>query len=145
MKKIIIIAVLFCLSAMTFKAEAELKKIPDKDFEKIFVQFQKDLKETEGYISIIYLLDEYVDRTEMGKDYEGFAYFVQWLTFGYKDICKLSKNNKYRFGGWELNYDIYDWAKNQYTLDCSFGDLGLICYFNKINGKWKITNFGLVG
>ena len=46
MKKLLVIVVLFCLSTLTFKTEAE--EIKDKDFEEFFKSFQLDLKRSKG-------------------------------------------------------------------------------------------------
>lgn len=115
MKKLIIIAVLFCLSAMTFKTGAELKTIPDKDFEEFFTNFQKQLKAWKG-MNNVWVLNGIIawdvilkrncnkEHPDISWEAGTFAYFYKYINRDYKTICNMSKKNKYASGGWSLNY-----------------------------------------
>ena len=171
MKKLLIIAVIFCLSAMTFKAEADLKTIPDKDFEEVFTNFQKELKSWKGMHNV-WILNEYIAwnvilKRNCNKDLDisweagTFAYFYEYINRDYKTICNMSKKNKYVSGDWSLDYkssnESYESFNGEvanvyarygvhsagYILKYHGGDKygSVYCVFVKIDNEWKIVEF----
>ena len=171
MKKFIIIAVLFCLSAMTFKAEAELKKIPDKDFEEVFTDFQKKLKAWYGMS--VNSLSDYIawdvilkrscneEHPDLSRESNPYALFYENINYDYKTFCNMSKKNKYVSGGWSLDYknsnELFNLASGEevssytrygihsgvYILNYNGGDRDgfITCIFVKIDNEWKIVEF----
>ena len=124
MKKLIIIAVLFCLSAMTFKTEAELKKIPDKDFEEFFTNFQKGLK-NEKHRSSYFLYDIDWNRFKnivCNNKYRiddifcrDITYFLDVIDDSYNLICNMSLKNKYSVSKKDKSGRYYFWALGYYS------------------------------
>ena len=171
MKKLIIIAVLFCLSAMTFKTEAE--EIKDKDFQKFFTDFQYNLKENKGEIDIEYYIDYSAIKKQsksvkdfVDNHFRAFFRFTRALQEDYGIIIKLSSLNKYeiKFEGMDENgnyltlpnnYELwypYSWSikkkgKNQYSLlfydNGADNDMrwGVGCTFAKTGDGWSIIDF----
>ena len=159
MKKFIIIAVLFCLSAITFKTEAE--EIKDKDFKEFFKEFQEELKQGKGHIDF----NQYIDYSSIKKQSKSVKDFVDnhfkayvWFTSAvyehYECILKLSPLNKYYVE--DDSFYIERWSvnkmkNNRYSLNYLFmGDddyrWSAECIFAKIdNGwhKWSIIDFNL--
>ena len=95
MKKIIIIVVLFCFSAMTFKTEAEeINEIKDKDFLEFFKEFQEHLKYNKGSNDYIPLL---IDCSSFNRDDYCNGYIISLIDFigcvnsYYKELANLSK------------------------------------------------------
>ena len=150
MKKLIIIVVLFCLSAMTFKTEAELKKIPDKDFEEYFTNFQKELKKNKGnyeknlenitHWSRIDLtrLEERACSKENNNSFSSILFlvkeFADILNKQYNLFCNMSQKNKYiveKGRGWKTGHEDWGWSLD-YIQD---GKLTLSGY---MTGNWDV-------
>lgn len=167
MKKLIIIAVLFCLSAMTFKTEAEeINEIKDKEFLEFFKKFQKDLEESKGQMDYSYYID-YSAIKKQSKSVKDFVdnHFRAYFEFNsyvreyYELILKLSPLNKYDFPfdnyengpeydensvlSWSLSkvkkniYDLY-FFDNGYEDDHRWG---VGCTFAKTGDGWHIIDF----
>lgn len=167
MKKIIIIAVLFCLSAMTFKTEAEeINEINDKEFLEFFKKFQEYLKVGKECIN----LEDYIDYSAIKKQsksvkdfvdnhFRAFLRFTRAVQNDYGIIIKLSPLNKYYFpfdyygNGPEydehsyLSWGLYKDKKNTYLLffyDEGYEDdqeWGVGCTFAKTGDGWSIIDF----
>lgn len=159
MKKLIIIAVLFCLSAMIFKTEAQdINEIRDKEFIEFFKSFQKELKESKGecisnYIDCSLLIKKC--KSNEGNPYEfvsGLTHFTFLVKKDFNKICNLSKKNKYdvasnKYCSWWLLYNddnyIYEnyGVRSVYNLYYGNGGGSTNCIFAKIDDEWKIIWF----
>lgn len=152
MKKLIIIAVLFCLSAMTFKTEAELKKIPDKDFEEFFTNFQKELKKNKGKYNVYEHIDwkrlENKIRDSKKEDdvLPTFIFrideFADILNKQYNIICNMSQKNNYvvsKNRKWKTGYEDWGWSLD-YIQD------GKLTLPSILSGNWEeeevVINYG---
>ena len=153
------IVVLFCLSTLTFKTEAE--EIKDKEFQTFFSEIQERLKDNKGSYGIFI---NYIDFGTFNKkcksDFFGaFLWFVGKVEADYEIISKLSSKNNYFLNGeegcegWQIKTNSKKNLK-QYKLEwwrtCDNDELeGCGCTFQKIKYKewgenkegWRIVDF----
>ena len=160
MKNFLIIAVLFCLSAMTFKTEAE--EIKDKDFIEFFNKFQEKLKIEKGGIRSVSNWDFNINFSVLKKQSKSvkdfvdnhfcaFISFLEIIQYSYLAICDLNQINKYEIYLDEdrecESWHLYPKKNKQYNLEyydhgCDNDEYYICgCTFGKNNGKWEIIDF----
>lgn len=166
MKKLLIIAVLFCLSALSFNVKAqELTKIKDKDFEKIFTNFQKEIKGgIDNWWNLNYYFDEdaFECSSPFSVDVSAIICFILQINNDWKQVANLSSKNKYcssiRKNYKKNNYSVFTWSLDFYDSEYHLhylskyyedgecdGEGSLGCTFKKVNGEWNIVNISQAG
>lgn len=170
MKRLFLIATVFCLSLVSLKAEA----INDKDFETFFAEFQQEIKGGDLWRFTDLIYEDYkIPKTE--DSYNMFEQSVRWfISFyeefkrDYKYVIKLNKKNNYKAGKgfksdredyWEVKKLDSDYAKQlgvlygyelTHLVNMGEDEGACACIFAKVSvdggePEWRVIAVWFVG